>query len=121
MKCITALPALALALLALSACGSARRSVPVAGPMAIADPQVALGERVFMRECSVCHPRGEAGLAPGINNKPLPEFLSKFQVRNGLGAMTHFSEEPVSPEELDANVECTGPIGGPGQGGPGPV
>ncbi|HEY9552835.1 c-type cytochrome [Allosphingosinicella sp.] len=105
MKCITALPALALALLALSACGSARRSVPVAGPMAIADPQVALGERVFMRECSVCHPRGEAGLAPGINNKPLPEFLIKFQVRNGLGAMLSFSEEHVSPEELDAIVE----------------
>src|SRR3546814_14577651 len=70
-----------------------------------ADPQVALGERVFMRECSVCHPRGEAGLAPGINNKPLPEFLIKFQVRNGLGAMLSFSEEHVSPEELDAIVE----------------
>lgn len=105
MKCAAAIPALALVLLALAACGSARRSVPVAGPMAIADPQVALGERVFMRECSVCHPRGEAGLAPGINNKPVPEFLIKFQVRHGIGAMPSFSEEQVSPVELDAIVE----------------
>ena len=105
MSHVVAFPALAVALLAVSACGSARRSVPVAGPMAIDDPQVALGERVFMRECSVCHPRGEAGLAPGINNKPIPEFLIKFQVRNGLGAMPSFSKEQVTPEELDAIVE----------------
>lgn len=93
------------AVLALAACGSSRRSVPVAGPMQIADPQVALGERVFMRECSACHPRGEAGLAPGLNNKPLPEFYIKFQVRNGLGAMPSFSEEQVTAEELNAIVE----------------
>src|SRR3546814_14347691 len=115
MKCITALPALALALLALSACGSARRSVPVAGPMAIADPQVALGERVFMRECSVCHPRGGAGLAPGINNQPLPEFLLKFPVRHGLGAMLSFSAELVSPAELETRVEIRGTMGGRGK------
>lgn len=100
-----AMPALALALLALSSCGSSRRGVPVAGPINITDPQVALGERVFMRECNVCHPRGEAGLAPGINNKPLPGFLIKFQVRNGLGAMPAFSEQHVTPEELDAIVD----------------
>lgn len=105
MKSALVLVAAALAMASLTACGSSRRSVPVAGPMQIADPQVALGERVFMRECSVCHPRGEAGLAPGINNKALPEFLIKFQVRNGLGAMPSFSEEHVTPEELDAIVE----------------
>ena len=99
-----ALAGMALALLALASCGSARRSVPVAGPMTIADPQIALGERVFMRECSACHPEGEAGLAPGINNKPLPAFLIRFQVRNGLGAMPSFSEEEVSAEELDGIV-----------------
>lgn len=38
-----------------------------------------------------------------INNKPLPGFLIKFQVRNGLGAMPAFSKEHVSPEELDAS------------------
>lgn len=88
----------------LASCGSARRSVPVTGPMVITDPQVALGERVFMAECSRCHPRGEAGLAPGINNKPLPGFLIKFQVRNGIGAMPAFSEEEISDAEVDAIV-----------------
>lgn len=93
------------ALFAMAACGSSRRSVPVSGPMMIPNAKVAMGERAFMETCNACHPRGEAGLAPGINNKPLPEFLMKFQVRHGLGAMPSFSEEEVTPEELDAIVE----------------
>ena len=90
---------------ALVACGSSRRGIPVSGPMAFPSAQVALGERAFMETCNACHPSGAAGLAPGINNKSLPEFLIKFQVRNGIGAMPAFSEQAVTPEELDAIVE----------------
>ena len=96
--------ALVLTLLSLSACGSSRRSVPVSGPLIFPNEKVAFGERAFMRTCNACHPRGESGLAPGINNKPLPEFLIKFQVRHGMGAMPAFSEREVTPEELDAIV-----------------
>lgn len=103
-------PALALASLtamaaALAACGSSRRSVPVAGPLAFADREVALGEQVFMRECSACHPEGEAGLGPGINNKPLPAFLIRFQIRRGVGAMPSFTEAEISDEEIDAVID----------------
>lgn len=90
--------------LAVVGCGTARRDVPVAGPMNIADPQVAQGERVFMRMCSPCHPRGEAGLGPAINNKPLPDFLIKFQVRHGLGAMPAFGKKTLSEPDLRAIV-----------------
>jgi mono/diheme cytochrome c family protein len=54
-----------------------------------------------MAHCHKCHPNGEAGLAPGINDKPLPEFLMKTQVRVGLGAMPSFSREQISDQELD--------------------
>jgi mono/diheme cytochrome c family protein len=36
-----------------------------------------------------------------INDKPLPEFLMKTQVRVGLGAMPSFSREQISDQELD--------------------
>lgn len=96
--------ALLLAFSLLTACGSARRDIPVAGPMRYADARVAEGERVYTRECSLCHPRGEAGLAPAINNKPLPAFLIRFQIRHGLGAMPAFPESELSDAEVDAII-----------------
>jgi mono/diheme cytochrome c family protein len=84
---------------------SARRSEPVAGPLPLASPEVAQGEIAFDAHCSHCHPGGEKGLAPAINNKPLPGFLIKFQVRHGVGAMPAFSEREIEDEELDALVK----------------
>ena len=90
--------------LSLVACGTARRGIPVAGPMLIESEQVALGERVFMYNCNQCHPRGEAGVGLALNNKPLPDFAIRFQVRHGLGAMPSFSEDEISDEQLDAII-----------------
>ena len=101
MKAWLALISLALLL---AACGTARRGIPVAGPMDFPSEEVALGERVFMRNCNSCHPRGEAAVGPAINNKPLPGFIITFQVRHGLGAMPDFDEDEISERELDAVV-----------------
>lgn len=90
--------------LVLAGCGTAWRGVPVAGPMQIASEELELGQRVFMQNCNSCHPGGEAGLAPAINNKPLPGFLIAFQVRHGLSAMPGFNEDEISDQELDAVV-----------------
>ena len=83
-------------------CGSARRGVPVQPPVQLTDAQAEQGRRVYMRFCNGCHPGGEAGLGLGINNKPLPGFAIRFQVRHGLGVMPSFSEEVISDEQLDA-------------------
>ena len=95
----------ALLILILLAGCSARRSEPVAGPFRPESPMVAQGEVAFDQHCSRCHPGGERGLAPAINNKPLPGFLIKLQVRHGVGAMPAFSEKELSPEHLDALVK----------------
>ncbi len=87
-----------------AACGSARRGEPLVGPKEIPNPTVALGQRVFDTNCSQCHPGGERGIGPALNDKPLPGWLIKFQVRNGLGAMPSFSREEIGSEELDALV-----------------
>lgn len=44
---------------------------------------------------------GGAGLGPAINNKPLPGWLIRFQVRHGFGAMPAFSEKEISDGELN--------------------
>jgi mono/diheme cytochrome c family protein len=83
------------------ACGSAKRGEPVAGPF-ILSGKVAQGELLFMRFCNECHPQGEGGLGPSLNEKPLPKFAVKTQIRDGLGAMPSFSKEKLSDEEVEA-------------------
>lgn len=87
----------------LAAC-SARRSEPLTGAPTTGNAQVARGRVAFMAHCHKCHPGGEAGLGPAINDKPLPEFLMKTQVRTGLGAMPSFDHQQIGDEELEALI-----------------
>jgi mono/diheme cytochrome c family protein len=89
-------------MLFLAACHTTRRGEPITGALQISDPRIAQGRLVFLKNCHQCHPGGEAGLGPALNNKPAPVFLMKTQVRVGLGAMPSFSKEAISPEDLDA-------------------
>lgn len=58
-----------------------------------------------MESCHKCHPGGEAGLGPAINNKPLPDFLKRVQIRHGLGVMPSFAKEEISDQELEALLD----------------
>ncbi len=98
MKKTLLLPCLLLFLLA---CGTARRGEPLYAPVPVSEPAVAKGEVVFNRFCQKCHPGGEAGLGPAINNKPVPGFIIRLQVRKGLGVMPAFKEKVISEEDLD--------------------
>lgn len=81
-------------------CGPARRSEPLMGPLTLTS-EAERGRTVYMKYCHQCHPGGEAGLGPALNDKALPTFLKKFQVRRGLGSMPSFSDEEISDQELD--------------------
>src|SRR5205085_8231145 len=87
------------ALLLYVGCGPARRSEPLRGPVVLT-PAAERGRTVFMQNCYKCHPGGEAGLGPALNDKPLPTFLKRFQVRHGLGAMPSFSKNEVDDAQL---------------------
>lgn len=91
------------AALTLAACAG-QRSEPLRGPLDISDPQVAKGQVVFMGQCYKCHPGGDAGLGPAINNKPLPGFALRFQTRHGLGAMPPFDKDALPPADMDAVI-----------------
>jgi mono/diheme cytochrome c family protein len=86
--------------LTLAACATARRSEPIAGPFVPATAALKRGEALFDRHCNKCHVGGEAALAPGINDKPLPRFLMHTQVRVGMGAMPSFKKDEISDEEV---------------------
>src|SRR5438045_9618956 len=95
--CLTLAPLLA-------GCGPARRSEPLKGAARIGDPEVARGRVVFMNRCNRCHPGGEAGLGPALNDKPLPQFVTKMQIRQGLGAMPAFPATQLSDADMNAVV-----------------
>lgn len=84
-----------------TACGTARRSEALGNAPVVADAAEQRGQSVFMQHCNACHVGGAGALAPGINDKPLPAFLMRFQVRRGLGAMPAFPGEKISDAELD--------------------
>jgi mono/diheme cytochrome c family protein len=86
------------------ACGTARRRPPL-GPALALNEEAATGQVAFMEKCDRCHPGGEAGLGPALNDKPFPDFLKRFQVRKGLGTMPHFSQQELSDPELDSILE----------------
>jgi mono/diheme cytochrome c family protein len=90
-----------LAVALLVGCGSARRSPPIVEALPLATAELRQGYETFLLHCHACHPGGEAGLGPALNDKPLPRFLMRLQVRRGLGAMPAFPEEVIGEEEME--------------------
>lgn len=93
-----------------ASCGTARRGEPVAGPMPLETREASAGRHVFLVHCHQCHPGGEGGLGPALNNKPLPDFLVRLQVRRGLGAMPAFKEEEISDREMEGLLAYLGDL-----------
>ncbi|EMR03988.1 c-type cytochrome [Cesiribacter andamanensis] len=84
--------------LAMGAC-SARRGMPYTQPILAQEKGVLEGKMLYDRYCNSCHPQGTSGLGPAINNKPLPGFMIRFQIRHGVGVMPAFKREVISREE----------------------
>jgi mono/diheme cytochrome c family protein len=83
-------------------CESARRTEPIAYPRL--DAEATAGEVVFARHCHMCHPHGEAGVGPALDDKPLPDAAIELQIRTGVvgaGTMPPFPPDVVSDEEIE--------------------
>lgn len=89
----------------LSSCGTARRGEPLVGRLTVSNENVNHGKQVFMTNCQKCHPGGEAGEGPSINNIHLPGTLLKVRVRSkafvlGLGRMPSFKKDEIARGDL---------------------
>ena len=89
----------ALGLILLAGC-SARRSEPIHGKLNETSKEIEHGKLVFMQNCERCHPGGEAGLGPGLNDKPAPGIAMRFQIRHGLGVMPAFKKNEISKDDM---------------------
>lgn len=101
MKGGTGIFLIAITLTAVSGCASPRRSEALGNPVVVKTAAEEHGRQVFMDNCYQCHTGGEGAVGPGINNKALPGFLIRMQVRNGLGAMPAFPADRISARDLD--------------------
>ena len=82
-------------------CSTARRSEALNNAPILQTETERRGQLVFMQHCHTCHTGGAGALGPGLNDKPQPSFLIRFQVRRGLGAMPAFDEKKLSAAKLD--------------------
>jgi mono/diheme cytochrome c family protein len=62
------------------------------------------GMQLFMTHCNRCHPGGNKGEGPSLVDKPLPDFLVHFQIRQGMGDMPAFKEEELSKDQVQKIV-----------------
>ena len=92
---------LLLLIAATAACSTPRRSETLGNAPVLKTAAEERGQKVFMQNCNSCHVGGTGALGPSINDKPLPVFAMRFQVRHGLGVMPAFPEEKTSDAELD--------------------
>jgi mono/diheme cytochrome c family protein len=71
-----------------------------------ADARLAKGRAVFKANCQKCHPNGEAGAGPSLNNVHLPGFMLRARIRSRAfllytGRMPAFDKTEISRKEQD--------------------
>jgi len=69
------------------------------------DPRLAEGQRVFMAQCNQCHVGGQGGVGPSLNDKRIPGYYIKFQVRRAPGTMPKFSRNVISDQQLEDVIQ----------------
>jgi mono/diheme cytochrome c family protein len=84
-----------------SQAATARRPNVIPDPRLRNNPRLAEGQRVFMEHCNQCHVGGAAGLGPSLNDKPIPTWFIRFQVRKGLGSMPAYSSDVITDSQLE--------------------
>ncbi|HEU0035537.1 MAG TPA: cytochrome c [Kofleriaceae bacterium] len=89
----------------LAACGRQHRGEPTAPELRPRTAEVSAGQKLFRKFCYQCHPGGSAGIGPALNNKPLPEFAIRTQIRKGVGAMPAFPDDWLDDSEVAAIAE----------------
>ena len=83
------------------------------------DQRIAAGRLIFKNNCQKCHPNGEAGEGPSLNNIHLPGVLLRYRVRSKsfvlwLGKMPSFNKSEISKKEMDGLIAYMKAVRRPG-------
>lgn len=73
------------------------------------DSKIADGRLVFKNKCQKCHPNGEAGVGPALNDLKLPSFILRAKIRSRAtflwaGRMPSFNKHEISNVEMSALI-----------------
>ncbi|HEX8517085.1 MAG TPA: cytochrome c [Bacteroidia bacterium] len=73
----------------------------------IQSKEIQEGRLVFKNNCQKCHPNGESGVGPPLNNIHLPSALTKARIRSRAfllytGRMPDFKKDEISKKEMKA-------------------
>jgi mono/diheme cytochrome c family protein len=90
------------AALLVAACGRSHRGEPQGPSVTPNTEHSARGAMLFQKLCYQCHPAGNSGLGPALNDKPLPEAAIRTQIREGVGAMPSFGDDQLTDDDVDA-------------------
>lgn len=88
----------------MSSC-SAPKTAPLAEVIELPTEKLQQGRVLFDEYCATCHPSGMGGVGFAIINKPLPENLIQFQIRNGIGVMPAFDEDMLTDKQVENIAE----------------
>ncbi|HEX8549710.1 MAG TPA: cytochrome c [Cytophagaceae bacterium] len=96
-------------LLLFGSCATPRRSEPIKKAMALNTDKLVKGRHLFLTHCYKCHPNGEAGKGPSINNIPIPGIALRARIRSkafflGVGRMPSFKQNEISKDDMDLLV-----------------
>lgn len=97
--------------LPLIGCGTQTRVTPDRPEVRALSAAALRGERLFGKFCYQCHPDGAGGLGPALNDKPLPAFAVRTQIRKGVGAMPAFGDDWLTDEQVAAIAEYVTALG----------
>jgi mono/diheme cytochrome c family protein len=95
-----------LVVLALLSCGSPRRAQKnMSGQAKAEDEKLVEGRKIFKSQCQKCHPNGEGGVGPSLNNVHLPGFALRYRIRSRsillwTGRMPSFHKNEISKTEM---------------------
>ena len=88
----------------ISSCSAPEKTL-YAAPKELPTKELQDGRKLFNEYCASCHPGGMSGVGFAIINKPLPEFLIEFQIRNGVGVMPAFDKKMLNDNQVEQIAE----------------
>ena len=88
----------------ISSCSAPEKTL-YATPKELPTKELQDGRKLFNEYCASCHPGGMSGVGLAIINKPLPEFLIEFQIRNGVGVMPAFDKKMLTHKQVEQIAE----------------
>jgi mono/diheme cytochrome c family protein len=70
----------------------------------LSEAELAEARQIYVQYCQSCHPDGQRGAGPRLQNRPIPAPIIYDRVRNGRRAMPAFGRDQIDEREMELLV-----------------